>query len=272
MTVPNEGDPGLLNTQVRDIWNQNAAFWDEHMGPQGNDFHRLLVGPVAERLLQIEPGDTVLEVACGAGIFARRLADLGASVLATDFSERFIERARARSQTYAEQIEFRVLDATDEREFRALGENPFDAVVANMALMDRSDIQPLAAALPHLLRPAGRFVFTVMHPCFNTSGCTMLVEQEETGGTVSTTYSVRVKRYLGLAVDKAFGILGQPAAQYYFHRPLHQLLGPFLAAGLVLDGVEEPAFDESVASGRQTSWSGNFHEIPPVLAVRLRRR
>jgi SAM-dependent methyltransferase len=271
-TLPTEDDPATINAQVRDIWNQNAPFWDEHMGSEGNEFHRLLVAPVAERLLQIQPGDKVLEVACGAGIFARRLADLGATVLATDLSDRFIDQARSRHEDYTAHIEFRVLDATDLHALRALGENQFDAVVAIMALMDMTDIQPLASALPSLLKPRGRFVVAVMHPCFNTSGCTMLVEQEETGGRIEATYSVRVKRYLGLGVDTAFGMPGQPAAQYYFHRPLHGLLGPFLAAGLVLDGLEEPAFDESVGSRRQTSWSGTFHEIPPVLAVRLRPR
>jgi SAM-dependent methyltransferase len=241
------------------------------MGEEGNDFHRRLVSPAAERLLQLQPGDRVLELACGSGIFARRLAELGAEVLATDFSEAFLERARARSEAYRGRIEFRVLDVTDERALRALGEGGFDAAVANMALMDMADIRPLAAALPALLKPSGRFVFTITHPCFNTSGCTMLVEQEESGGTVTTTYSVRVKRYLGLTADMGLGIRGQPAAQYYFHRPLHALLCPFFVAGLALDGLEEPAFDESVTSPRQTNWSGNFHEIPPVLAVRLRR-
>lgn len=260
-----------LNDEVRDIWNRNAEFWDEHMGPEGNDFHRLLVSPSAERLLRIQKGESVLEIACGAGIFARRLADLGARVLATDFSQVFLDRARARAENYAGRIEFRLLDATDEQALRGLGEGRFDAVVCNMALMDMSDIRPLASALSSLLKPAGRFVFTILHPCFNTSGVTMLVEQEETGGTIETSYSVRVKRYLGLRPDKGFGIMGQPASQYYFHRPLHALLDPFLSAGLVLDGIEEPSFERSIQTSRPVGWNDTFREIPPVLAVRLRR-
>lgn len=266
-----EDEARMLNARVRAIWNQNAAFWDERMGSEGNDFHRLLVSSAVERLLQIQRGDRILEIACGSGILARRLADLGAEVLASDFSESFLERASARSEAYTGRIAFRTIDATDEQALRALGESRFDAVVASMALMDMADIRPLAAALPVLLKPGGRFVFTVTHPCFNTTGCTKLVEQEEGGGRVATTYTVRVKRYLGLAADTGFGILGQPAAQYYFYRPLHALLAPFLAVGLMLDGLEEPAFDESVTSHRQTSWSGNFREFPPVLAARLRR-
>jgi len=50
----------------------NAAFWDRHMGDGGNDFHRELVAPAAERLLGPVAGQTMLEIACGSGLFARR--------------------------------------------------------------------------------------------------------------------------------------------------------------------------------------------------------
>jgi SAM-dependent methyltransferase len=262
-------DLDALTAESRAIWNRNAAHWDEYMGPGGNKFHQMLVAPAAERLLQVRAGEMVLEIACGAGLFARRLAELGARVLATDFSEVFIERARFRCREYADQIDLRVLDATDAAGLRALGENRFDAVVSNMALMDIADLGPLASSLPHLLKPAGRFVFTTAHPSFFHAGASKIAEEQDSGGVTQVTYSVRVTRYLGLGVDKGLGIPGQQVAQYCFDRPLHRLLGPFLAAGLVLDGLEEPAFDESVPNRQQTRWGGSYQEIPPVLAARL---
>lgn len=65
-----------LNKEVQSLWNQNAAFWDDRMG-EGNAFQRMLVGPSSERLLQLRPGELVLEIACGNGVFARRMAQLG---------------------------------------------------------------------------------------------------------------------------------------------------------------------------------------------------
>jgi hypothetical protein len=41
-----------LNQEVRDIWNQNAHFWDERMG-EGNAFHKILIEPTQERLLNL---------------------------------------------------------------------------------------------------------------------------------------------------------------------------------------------------------------------------
>ena len=86
------------------------------------------------------------------------------------------------------------------------------------------------------------------------------------------TYAAKVTRYLGLAPAKGLGILGQPEPHYYFHRPLYALLGAAFAAGLVMDGIEERAFQPDTERTRpnSTAWE-NFSEIPPLLAVRLRR-
>ena len=49
-------------------------------------------------------------------------------------------------------------------------------------------------ALSSLLRPAGRFVFSVLHPCFNNPAIVQTGELQDRGGEVVTTYSVKVSR------------------------------------------------------------------------------
>ena len=75
-----------LTAETQEFWDQNAAFWDEYIG-EGNHFHNQLIRPTVERLLAIKPGEVVLDVACGNGNFSRRLATLGAEVVAIDFSK-----------------------------------------------------------------------------------------------------------------------------------------------------------------------------------------
>lgn len=265
-------DSQALNQEVQDIWNQKAAFWDEKMG-EGNDFQRILVGPGVERLLNLQAGELVLEIGCGNGVFARRMAQLGGQVIATDFSEQFLERAKMRTIENAAPIDYRYLDATDEGQLLSLGSKRFDAIVSSMAMMDIVNIEPLVQAIPALLKPQGRFVFSLMHPCFNTNGTSLMAEREDENGDLKMKYSLKVNQYLDMQPQKGTGIVGEPSSHDYFHRPLHELLGVCFRAGLVMDGIDEPAFnhphDDSFPSPRLLSWR-YYTQIPPILVVRMR--
>lgn len=263
-----EDDPKRLNRETQQIWDANAGFWDARFG-EGNAFQQMLIGPAVERLLDLQPGELVLDAACGNGAFARRMANLGARVVAFDFSQVFLERARARSAEFGDQIEYHHIDATDEAAIVAIGEQRFDAVVSNMALMDMAAVDPLLRAVIRILKPGGRFVFSITHPCFNTNAIRKVVEEEDRDGKLVTSYALKITRYITPVTARGLGMIGQPLPQYYFDRPLSALLGACFAAGLSVDGLEEPVFPPDAPASRPFSWE-NFREIPPVLVVRLR--
>jgi SAM-dependent methyltransferase len=194
------------------------------------------------------------------------MAQQGARVLACDFSAEFLECARERSIEYGDRIVYRLMDLADMEQLATLGAARFDAAVCNMAIMDMAAISPLLAGVRRALRPGGRFVFSILHPCFNTNGTRLIAERDDVFGV---HYAVRVDRYLGLAPEAGVGILGQPLPHYYFHRPLSVLLAACFAADFVVDGWEEPAPGAIKQSANPLTWD-NYTEIPPILAVRLR--
>ncbi|HEX5135473.1 MAG TPA: methyltransferase domain-containing protein [Planctomycetota bacterium] len=232
------------------VWDRIAAWWDDRIG-DGNATQDLLVEPAQERLLALAPGETVLDVACGAGRFARRMAARGARVVAFDRCEPFLERARRR--TAGEAIAYHRIDATDRDAMLALGHGRFDAAVCTMALMDIACLDPLLEALPELLKPQGRFVFSVTHPSFNSGDARM-----EADG------SVRVTDYATPRATLSEGIRGQPEPHVYLHRPLGAMLNAWFERGFVLDRLEEPPFPAEGRTG--SSWPRG---IPPVLVARL---
>lgn len=264
------GTPELAGmvAETRDIWNRKAVFWDEYMG-EGNAWHLQLVSPAVERLLEIRPGETILDVACGNGMLARRLAHLGARVVACDFSSTFVERARARGTEFANRIEYSVVDATDRDQLLQLGEQRFDGATCTQGLMDMPVIAPLYEAITQLVKPGGRFVITVPHPCFNTHGASILAEASDDETGRHSTTSVRLARYLTPEVVKGPGAPGEPEPHYYFERSLSELLGAAFRAGLTLDGIEEPSFDPGPPGTSPLSWS-SLPDIPPMLAARFR--
>jgi SAM-dependent methyltransferase len=263
-------DLSTIRQENQVIWNENATFWDHFTG-EGTAWHRQLIDPAVDRLLAVRQNERVLGMACGNGYFARRLAQQGAVVTACDFSEVFLEHARARTSAHADRIDYRLLDATNPTDLASLDGQVFDAVYCGMALHDMATIDSFLASLPSLLTPTGRFVFSVLHPCFNMSGVTLMMEERDHEGERSAVYSVKVSTYLGLTPRQGRGISGQPTPQYYFDRPLSVLINACFRAGLVLNGMEEPAFDAAFESRDPLGWSGKLKEIPPILVARCVR-
>ena len=107
-------------------------------------------------------GMEVCDLACGAGHLSRRMAELGANITAIDLSTKLLEHARRDAS--GSTIRF-VHD--DAQKLTSLSDGSFDLVVCNMALMDIEDLQQLYASVSRVLKPHGRFIFSVMHPCFS---------------------------------------------------------------------------------------------------------
>lgn len=248
--------------EVREAWDALAAYWDENM-EAGRTWQQRVIQPAVEELLVLEPDERVLEIACGNGAFSRRMAELGGRVLATDFSEAMLERARA----HGGDVEYRLADAGDEEALLALGEpESFDAVVCNMAIMDMVELDPMVASSARLLRTGGRFVFSTLHPAFNSTA-TRVVEVSDGEDGVTRAHSVKVSRYIRPSTERGVAIEGQPVIQWYFHRPLSELFGVWFAHGFVLDGIGEPVLAPETL--RPGSASGVFVEVPPILAARM---
>jgi ubiquinone/menaquinone biosynthesis C-methylase UbiE len=262
--APAMDEEGSFQDEVRSAWDELAVFWDERV-EAGRTWQKHLIQPPVERLLGLESGERVLEIACGNGQFARRMAELGAQVLAVDFSEGMLERARA----HGGQVEYRHVDATDEEALLSLGESAsFDAVVNNMAIMDMQTIEPMIGAASRLLRPFGRFVFSTLHPAFNSGDARPTVELDPEGSGTEL-YSVKVSAYARPSKGKGVAIPGQPVLQSYFHRPLWMILAPFFEQGFALDALEEPLLRPEHQEPGTPSYV--YTEVPGVLVARMRR-
>jgi len=96
----------------------------------------------------VGPGDAVLDACCGTGDLALAAERAGGKVTGVDFSERMLERARAKSQT----VEWVHADVTA----LPFEDASFDAVTVGFGIRNVPDLEAGLAELGRVLRPGGR--------------------------------------------------------------------------------------------------------------------
>jgi 2-polyprenyl-3-methyl-5-hydroxy-6-metoxy-1,4-benzoquinol methylase len=110
--------------------------------------------------LDLSPGKTLLDVACGAGGPALRItATTGCSVVGIDVHDQAITTASslAAQRGLAERAEFRFTDATGALPF---SDASFDAITCIDAINHFPERQSVIAEWARLLKPGGRLLFT----------------------------------------------------------------------------------------------------------------
>lgn len=108
----------------------------------------------------VQPGETVLDVACGTGVVAVTAARAGANVRGIDLSPVLIQRAREHANLAAVHIEFLEGDA----ECLPYPDAAFDVVLSQFGHIFAPRPQAVIGEMLRVLRPNGRIAFSTWPP------------------------------------------------------------------------------------------------------------
>jgi len=140
-------------------WDAAADRYANSVGGSEDRIYAMLRPALSASLGEDLQGLDILDLGCGHGWLSAVLSDAGARVRGIDGSDALLAHARRAVPA----VEFLRCDLT-------AGPFPtdrhYDRVLAHMVLMDLPDIDPAIAFVRDALAPAGRFVFTMPHPCF----------------------------------------------------------------------------------------------------------
>ena len=198
----------------------------------------------------------VLDMGCRNGYLSRRFARQGAIVTAMDANAPLIELVRTREAKEPSGIIYYVADAAH---LEMLAEGIFDLVICNMALMDIENAAGAIQEVSRVLKPRGRFVASISHPCFdkvNTSGWDIEYIYP------TTTIWRKMSRYREIAMDDLpwLRVPGNVVNTRSYHRPLSWYVRTLRASSLVVAALEEPEpTEELLTNSEQGPW---IAEIP----------
>ena len=155
-------DADELRARLHGMWAAVAGSWGEHAG-----YADARGAAVTERMLAAsrpQPGERVLELACGpggVGIAAARLVAPGGEVVLSDVVAEMTAIAAARAAAAgADNVQARVLDIESIDEPDA----SYDVVLCREGLMFAPDPARAASEIRRVLRPGGRVAIAVWGP------------------------------------------------------------------------------------------------------------
>lgn len=152
----------FTDAEAAGAWDQGAVAWDTFI-ESGADYYRLEVhGPALLATCHVTRGAIALDLGAGQGYFSRALARQGAHVTGVELSPALVALAVAHEAMQPLGIEYHQISAAAIAE--EFPDESFDLVASCMSLQDMSDVGTTLRGAAAVLRPTGRFVFSVPHP------------------------------------------------------------------------------------------------------------
>jgi SAM-dependent methyltransferase len=233
------------------LWERHAGWWQREFTAGVDPEYEELILPLVARHLR--GARRVLDVGCGEGQVARRIARPGVGVVGLDPTPSQINAARDRAggpgyaRARAEALPCRSA--------------AFDAVVVCLALEHVDGFEAAIREVARVLEPGGRFVLLLCHPLLQSPGSGWVDDQ------IVGEHYWRIGTYL--RDDTAVDTVAPGIDLVFIHRPLSRYVHAMGEAGLLIDDMEEPSPPPRFLAD---TWGyAEAATIPRVLLLRARR-
>lgn len=243
-------------------WDAVADRYDGWIGAHGSKHHRELAIPALLELLTPQRNEHILDIGAGQGVLAPYIVQRGARYTGVDASEKLLRLARRRHRGHGAFLrgDARRLAATP-----GLRPALFDGVTFLLSIQDMDPLDMILRSAAWALRPGGRIVLLMNHPCFRVP--------RQSGWGWDARRKLRYRR-----IDRYLTALPVPVAAQHrqgdgitrsFHRPLEAYINELGACGLLLDRIKEiSAFPAYASAAGSTAENSANQEIPLFLALR----
>lgn len=240
-------------------WEKVNKWYKGIIGGKGLYFHEHVILPKSLSLLRLDDNSSVLDLACGEGIFERYLPG-NISYLGIDNSPSFIKSASVKKSS--ERHKFMVADIT-----RPLinVHGKFSHAVIILAIQNLKYPYLAIRNASHLLCPAGKLLIVLNHPCFRIPRLTSW--ETDTANKIQFR---RINRYMTpqsipISVHPSKGKISPRL--WSFHYPLSSYSDFLHQNGFFIVKMEEWTSDKKSVGKASRMENLARSEIPLFLAV-----
>jgi SAM-dependent methyltransferase len=233
-------------------WDRHAGWWQREFSAGADPEYEDQILPLVARRLQ--GARRVLDIGCGEGQVARRVASGGAEVVGLDPTAAQVDLARERGggpaylRARAEALPCR--------------DGSFDSVLVCLALEHIDAFEDALAEAARVLEPGGRFLLLLGHPLLQAPRSAWIDDR------ILGEMYWRVGAYL--TEEREFHEVAPGVELLLVHRPLSRYVHAMGQAGLLIDDmVEDPPPARVIA---ETWGFAEAATIPRVLLVSAIRR
>lgn len=257
-------------------WGSVAGWYDDLLEKQVGTYQADLILPNLLRLLEPKRGETILDLACGQGFFARAIAEAasGVKVIGVDLAPELIAIAKKRS---AEHSSHKVSQKTSPIEYHASSADrlPFiqnasvDKALIVLAIQNIEDMLSVFKEAARVVKKSGTLVIVLNHPCFRIPKASSWGYDKDA--------QIQYRRVDGYISESKTKIQMHPGAKpddytLTFHRPLQSYAKALGKAGFVIAKIEEwNSKKKSERGPREATENRARKEIPLFLMIEAMR-
>jgi len=234
-------------------WQSSARWYDELVGEKGHYYHEHVILPRLFPLLDLTPQSSLLDLACGQGIVARKLP-AGVSYTGLDAAKELIHAAKKYSPHT-----FLAADVTKSLPIK----ETFTHATCILALQNIEQPDKVFQNVKKHLVKGGRFVMVLNHPAFR------IPRQSSWGFDDATKIQYRkINGYMKaqkvpISMHPGKAKMGEVSNTWSFHHPLSQYSAWLFQAGFVIEKIEEWCSDQ-VSVGGASRWENRAREEFPL--------
>ncbi len=238
------------NVDIAKEWDQISYFRLKQL-ESGDDLSMdHVIMPMLMELCSNGDFSNVIDLGCGTGYITKKIAPLAKKMIGIDISGRSIKEASLKSQ-YGN---LRFVNVSIE-DYSELNTDFFSLAIANMTLMDVSNLEKVISGVNKLLAVNGYFVITVTHPYFWPFYWNYARESW-------FDYNTEIE------IEEQFKITNSstPYLTTHFHRPLSMYVNLLTKNNFSIEQMMEPLPSKELSSKYSKKW-----QFPRFLGIKCRK-